>query len=121
MRAKGMTQSAISAVVWTSLYFFVLENVRSALANRHVVWLWWIILGIYLSLLFVFAFGRDITRRPARFGFGFLLLAAAVYCYDTTINPHLMHFGLEWSWLPFLVGFFLWLYLLVRVGRVEQI
>ncbi len=109
MKSKRIVLSTIWAAVFTAAYFSLLDGVRPALEERRAVWLWWLILGVFLVLLFMFACLPDALRRPKFFAFGFILLAAAIYCYDPTINSYLGAHGLGRLWVVPLALFFIWL------------
>ena len=109
--------SIISAAVFAAAYSFLEDSVRPTLEGRRALWLWWLILGLFLVLLFTFACFREILQRPKFFGAGFVLLATAVYCYDPTINSYLAARGLGHVWVAWLGIFFIWLGTLTLSGR----
>jgi len=109
MNAKGLLLSATSALVFAGTYFFLLDGVRISMEQRHLVIVWWVLLAAFLGLLFAFALGSEILKRPRSCGFGYLLLAGALYCYDPTINPFLAAHGFGRLWLVLLLAFFIWL------------
>jgi hypothetical protein len=91
-------------------YFLLLDFVRPALEERHSVSLWWAILGLYLVFIGGSGFWLVLKERPGFAAIGFLLIAAALYLYDPTINSHLRSIGLKWVWIVPLTGYFLWLW-----------
>lgn len=101
--------SSLGAAVAVTAYFLLLDFVRPTLEEHHSVPVWWAILGLYVIFVGGGGFwyvGRD---RPGFAAIGFLLISAALYLYDPTINSHLESVGLKWVWIIPLAGYFLWL------------
>lgn len=110
-------QSALGSVLAAASYFLLDDFVRPPLEKRHMLLLWWLTLGLYLAILFAYG-SRPVWRaRPGLVATGCLLLAAAVYSFDSTIQPHLASIGLGWLWMPFIGGFFVWLIVFARYIR----
>jgi hypothetical protein len=107
MREHFLT--GLDVIIGTAGYFLLDDLVRPPLQERHMLVLWWLILALYLAILFAYG-SRPVWRaRPGLVAMGCLLLAAAVYSSDSTIQPHLASIGLGWLWMPLIGGFFVWL------------
>ena len=101
--------SSLGVAVSVGGYFFLLDFVRPTLEEHHSVQVWWAILGLYLIFVGGTGFWYVGKERPGFAAIGFLLIAAALYLYDPTINSHLESIGLKWVWIAPLTGYFLWL------------
>ena len=99
----------MGVVVSVAGYFLLLDFVRPILEEHHSVPVWWAILGLYLIFVGGTGFWYVGKARPGFAAIGFLLIAAALYLYDPTLNSHLASLGLKWVWIVPLTGYFLWL------------
>jgi hypothetical protein len=110
----------LCAIFFPACYFLLLDYVRPVLEHKASRLTWWIVLGTFLTALFVFQFGADTLKRPRFFALGFLLLCGTVYSYDPSLNPSLALVGLKWFWLLPLFGLFAWLYAYSRIERRRE-
>ncbi len=107
----------LTTVIVVAGYFFLLDYVRPALAERHLLALWWVIVGVYVTFVFGYGNRAGFKANPGLFGAGYLLFAAAVYLYDPSLQPFLTRLRIEWLWIVALVGFFIWIIVFVRIAR----
>ncbi len=117
---RKLLLSSLDSLIFVAGYFLLLDFVRPALEERHLLALWWGFLGLYLIVGFAVGQWSTIRARPKFIATGFLLLAAAVYSFDPTIISHLDSVGLGGLWIVFLAAFFFWLVMFVRTSRGEN-
>jgi hypothetical protein len=101
--------SLLGIVASVAGYFFLLDFVRPELEERHVIPIWWALLGLYVIIVFGGGFWYIGKTRPGFAAIGFLSFASTLYLYDPTINSHLESIGLRWVWIVPLIALFLWL------------
>lgn len=116
---RNIASLIASAILFPICYFLLLDFARPALEERHLRPLWWLALGGFLVLLFIFQFGTAMAKRPKFFGLGFLLLSGCVYSYDPTINPRLTAIGLGSLWVVLLLCLMIWISLFIRATRQQ--
>jgi hypothetical protein len=108
-RWRDLFLAGLEGAAASAGYFLLDDFVRPPLVVRHLAGLWWLTLGLYLVLLFAFGFRPVWRARPGFVAMGCLLFGAAVYSFDSTIQPHLASIGLGWLWMVSIGGFFVWL------------
>ena len=110
-RTRQILLGALGALVAVSVYFIVLlDLVMPALVRRHLLFLWWCLLGVYLILLFGYGCWSLLKSRPSMAVLGFVLLVITAYAYDPTIEPFLRSIHLGWLWIVSLAGLFFWMF-----------
>ena len=110
-------QSALGSVIAAAGYFLLDGFVRPPLQERHLLVLWWLTLALYLAILFTYGLSPVWKARPGPVATGCLLFTAAVYSFDSTIQPRLASIGLGWLWMPLIGGFFVWVIVFAKYIR----